>query len=277
VNALYRMLKPRSYLTFFLILLISRFNKFAGKYWTIPIYFRGTHGQPTEPLRIRWSSSDARVFLEIFVDQQYSLPESCKSPETILDLGANYGGAGYYFALVCPAARIISLEPSPANIKILTRNSLAFSDRWLVDSRAILAEQRIATFFWSSWHSSGSCSTAVAMARLSNHDRPEAKTARQPCKVYGTDINDLLSQYSVNRISICKMDIEGAEEEVINACADVTWLAHTETLMIEIHDKYFESSPLRALLDEHGFVLRGKRGWEARSELYTKKRVFNTT
>src|ERR1039457_7041427 len=133
MSSIFKALRPRSYPTYILILIISHFSKLSGKHWTIPMYFRDVQGHPTEPLRIRWSSSDAQGFKEVFVDQQYSLAGSRKPIETILDLGANYGASGYYFGLMHPNAKVISLEPSPANLGILRRNSRAFPDRWLID------------------------------------------------------------------------------------------------------------------------------------------------
>jgi FkbM family methyltransferase len=268
---LFRIVRFRSYLLVCLIWIMAQFEIFMGSFRTIPIHFRAINTQPDGPLRIRWSSSDAKIFFEIFVDRQYTMRAPAE-PTVVLDLGADYGAAGYYFAIMFPEAKIISVEPSPANLNLLASNAKAFPDRWAVDSRAVLSSERMSQFYWSSCHSSGSCSTAVANGRTSNPNRPEAKTARPLCEVRGVDVETLLNQYHVDRISICKMDIEGAEEEVLHPSADTAWLSRTEILMIEIHDKYFDSTPLRSLLHNHGFTLLEKRGWQARTELYQNNR-----
>ena len=48
------------------------------------------------------------------------------SPSTIVDVGAHIGMASILFALKYPTARIIALEPEPANFAALVRNTSAY-------------------------------------------------------------------------------------------------------------------------------------------------------
>ena len=54
-------------------------------------------------------------------------------------------------------------------------------------------------------------------------------------KVQGVTIDMILQRYGIDRISLLKLDIEGAEREVFRNCS--SWIDKVDSLMIELHER----------------------------------------
>ena len=64
---------------------------------------------------------------------------------------------------------------------------------------------------------------------------------------------DLIQEHSIDRISLLKMDIEGAEEEVILGLEDDVW-TRIDRLHLEIHQMYgVQGDSLIAYVTQQGF------------------------
>jgi FkbM family methyltransferase len=64
---------------------------------------------------------------------------------------------------------------------------------------------------------------------------------------------DLIQEHSIDRISLLKMDIEGAEEEVILGLEDDVW-SRIDRLHLEIHQMYgVQGDSLIAYVTQQGF------------------------
>jgi len=55
------------------------------------------------------------IFVEIFVERIYDLPDACGTVETIIDVGANTGLFVVRAKQVWPDATIVAFEPEPRN------------------------------------------------------------------------------------------------------------------------------------------------------------------
>jgi len=78
---------------------------------------------------LRPQTSDIPTFFDIFVKADYASPNLPRSAATIVDLGANIGLATVFFGARYPGARLLAVEPEPANYKLLLENAAAFGDR----------------------------------------------------------------------------------------------------------------------------------------------------
>lgn len=189
------------------------------------------HGQPSDPVRIQldgvshplWAragTSDAATFDEVFLSKEYNLPFPDFEPTHILDLGANVGYASVYFAARWPAARILAVEPSPQNLALLEKNAQPWG--------------RITTVQAAVW----SHATTMQIANPgdeANAFRMTEMAGSMQEKIPAYTISQFIDQLGCSRLSLLKMDVEGAEAEIFEA--DVSWLDQVDVMVVELHDR----------------------------------------
>src|SRR5438552_3271017 len=134
----------------------------------------------------------------------------------ILDCGANVGVTVHYWKHLYPAAKVIAFEADPEIYKMLEANCKTLSGVELHNCAVWTREE---TLRFSSNRSVG--------GRLSHLS--EAGECSQLCEVPTVRLRDFLDR----KIDFLKLDIEGAEHEVIADCADR--LKNIEKLFVEYH------------------------------------------
>jgi FkbM family methyltransferase len=159
------------------------------------------------------------LYKDIFIHRIYHF-EAQRPDPLILDCGSNIGMSILYFKHIYPRARIIGFEPDPAIFPYLqeniTRNGL--TDVQLV--QAALAEQEGTLTFYSDGRY-GSC-----LAEHLPEDIPEGWTKYEvPCV--------RLRDYLTEPVDFLKMNIEGAEWEVLRDSEDR--LRQVQEMVIEYH------------------------------------------
>jgi FkbM family methyltransferase len=174
---------------------------------------------------------DAASFLvefdEIFGGRLYDFPAGVPDP-LIIDCGANIGLATIFWKRCFPASRIIAFEPDPAIFATLERNVRTFGlGSVTLHDRAV----------WTAETSLEFRTEGGAGGRLD----PAAK---------GDDVVHVptvrLRDFLADRVDLLKVDIEGAETEVLADCADV--LSNVERLFVEYHSQRSGQQTLHALL-----------------------------
>jgi len=169
-------------------------------------------------------SSDRYVFHQIFIEREYSCFDDLDRPDLIIDCGANVGYSSGYFLSRFPSCSVIAVEPDPENFKMLERNLAQFGNR----ARAIRAA------VWS--HSS-----RLKIKESTYRDGLEWAFQVSECKpdeessVEAVDIGALLRESGHERISLLKMDIEGAEAVVFSSEYE-PWIDLIDNIAIELHD-----------------------------------------
>lgn len=173
---------------------------------------------------LRLGTSDLATYEKIFADREYHF-EPAKSPEVILDAGANIGLASLFFAARFPAARIIAIEPEDSNFALLVRNTAAFprivpiqAALWGVDAHVNVVDPGL-----DKW---GFQARAVG----------EAGPAGVCHSVVGMTVDRIMREQGLDYIDILKMDIEGGEIEVFNGGGE--WLGRVGLLIAELHERY---------------------------------------
>ncbi|WP_310590118.1 FkbM family methyltransferase [Dyadobacter chenwenxiniae] len=150
---------------------------------------------------------------EIFADEFYYFES--KNPEPVIfDCGANVGMSVLYFKKLFPKARITAFEAEP-DIAALLQNNLKNSniqDVRIIDKAVWKDDQGI-------WFGSES---ADSSSIYSNAEKKKIGSIR---------LKDFL--LAENHIDFLKIDIEGAEKEVLNDCRDA--LSHVQNLFVEFH------------------------------------------
>jgi FkbM family methyltransferase len=213
----------------------------------------GVHGHPLTIL-FRRNQSDLYILRENFVQRIYEFDyESVLggSAQTIVDLGANIGLSSLYLQARFPSAQLLCVEPVDANVDMLRQNAAANDFSWLIESAAVTAESGTVSLFPNEWWSSSSITPHVAQARAGNTARLE-NVLQLPCQdVEGATVTDLLNRNAIDTVDIMKMDIEGAEADVL--AGSTNWLERVRVLIIEIHKKYVDEEKIVAHLARAGF------------------------
>ena len=142
---------------------------------------------------------------EIFTDEEYRV-ELKKSHPLIIDCGSHIGLSLLYFKKVYPQAKIISFEPDPVNFEILQQNIAANKLTGVSSVNVALAAQNGTVILYSS-----DKQTSENDWSWGNTTVPAFKSGNVQKTVQGVK----LSSYLNDRVDLIKMDIEGAELEVL--------------------------------------------------------------
>ncbi|HCI05302.1 TPA: FkbM family methyltransferase [Patescibacteria group bacterium] len=182
---------------------------------------------------------DAASFLflykEIFEEEIYNFVSETDQPY-IIDGGANIGLSVIYFKRIYPGAEMLAFEPDPYIFGVLKDNlkSFGFSDVTLLE-RGLWKENGQMKFY-----AEGSDGGRLAL---------------------DSDVNNIVSvkvvslkKYLGKPVDFLKLDIEGAETEVLEDCRDL--LKNVKNIFLEYHS--FSKSPQRLdvilrILKEAGF------------------------
>lgn len=173
---------------------------------------------------VRPRTSDAQVFGQIFLDREYACLDRQPQVDLILDCGANVGYSSAYFLSRFPNSRVVAIEPDPGNFEALKRNLAPYG------SRARLVRAGI-------WSHPAPLVVSEETYRDGREWARQVRPARpgEPVDLRGIDIGTLLAETDAERLSILKMDIEGAEA-VVFADGAPAWLDRVDTIAIELHD-----------------------------------------
>lgn len=188
----------------------------------------------SKPFELNDSSSFVSTYEELFIKKIYEFKTDRKDP-LIIDCGANIGLSAIYFKKLYPAARIIAFEPDETIFRLLKKNVLSQN---MID---IELHQKAV------WILNGDL-TFFSQGGLSGHIVGEqgGNTIQVPC----IRLRDYLNQ----PIDFLKIDIEGAEYEVLKDVKDL--LIHVKYLFVEYHsDRSSEQclDEILKILKESGF------------------------
>ncbi len=196
------------------------------------------------PLAVRGGTSDREAFVQVFARADYDVPYPGR-PRLIIDAGANVGYASVKFANLYPNAQILAVEPSAENCAVLERNVAAYPNIRMI---------RGGVWPWSE--------------RLTI-DNPESKpwsfrvrpAAANEDSFEGLSVQELLASTGCSTIDILKIDIEGTEMDLFADRACDQWLARTNMLFVETHDRLRPGceAALAAAASRHPFE-RSRRG-----------------
>lgn len=166
----------------------------------------------------RCGSSDLLVFHQIFTLREYrALDQLNLNDGLMVDLGANVGYASTYFLSRFAALKVVAIEPDRANFELLNKNLQPYGSRITTIQAAI----------WP------------GVDRVALHD--PGKGEEWGIKVYPhasgsiptITIPEIMHKAGVHRISLLKIDIEGAEEQLFKG--DTSWLNRVDNLVAELH------------------------------------------
>ncbi|PYU28174.1 MAG: FkbM family methyltransferase [Acidobacteria bacterium] len=178
------------------------------------------------PLEIVDAYSFLGMYHEICEQQIYRFQARTEEP-FIIDGGANIGLSILYLKELYPRSEIIGFEPDEKIFSVLERNvQRSGYENIKLLRRALWTRQTTLGFV-----SEGSW--AGRLARTEEHAGQVVQTAR-------------LRDYLNRPVDFLKLDIEGAETEVLADCADL--LGRVENLFVEYHSFGDEPQSIHTLL-----------------------------
>lgn len=173
------------------------------------------------------AASFATTYRDIFLARAYHFSPTDDTPR-ILDCGANIGLASLYWKRAFPDARITAFEPDPSISEVLRRNltTWGFPDIEVVQAAV---GNRDGHAIFQPDHADGGRVTSIK----ENPTGLEVKVVD-------------LSRWLTEPIDLLKIDIEGAEVDLLNTCRNN--LGTVANLIVEYHDIPGEPQRLDELL-----------------------------
>ena len=172
------------------------------------------------PVLCRPGTSDSVVFWEAFYHRYHLPPRGLRPVRCIVDLGANVGYTAAHFAHLYPQARIVAVEMDPENADLFTRNNAALGSRCQLIRAAV-------------WRNDGTIHYAGDQAWSFHVSDPASGDGNGHRTVPAKRLETIFDELDLRTIDYLKMDIEGAEAEVLQP--PMNWASRVRAMKIELH------------------------------------------
>jgi FkbM family methyltransferase len=171
---------------------------------------------------------------EIFIDEVYKIKLHSESPY-IIDCGANIGLSIINLKLQFPESNILAFEPDSANFELLKENTAAFKNVQLLNCAV--------------WNENTFLEFDMTGTQGSSVDTISKKITKS--KIEAVRLKDYLNK----QVDFLKIDIEGAEYEILKDCKDC--LSNVKNLFLEYHGTFSNQNELTEL-----FVILASAGFK---------------
>jgi len=172
-------------------------------------------------LTLRPFAGDLFVLYEVLAFKVYHIAPSLLptgNVRVIVDCGANIGITSLFLAARYPCAKILSVEPHPENFALLKTNVETVPR--ILPIRACITGTPQSTVRFT-----------ADQAAWGNRIATDSHGILIPA----ITIDELCEQNGIEKIDLLKLDIEGAEKQVLE---NGTFLARTEHIIVELHGEY---------------------------------------
>jgi FkbM family methyltransferase len=189
---------------------------------------------------LRPGTADLDVYDEVMGCDAYRI-DLDPAPKFIVDAGAHIGLTARVFASQFPSASIYCLEVEERNAALASRNTSGCPNVHVLQAG-----------LWSD----------TSTVTITN---PTAATWSFRVRASSTGIPafgvlDLMRQFNMPTIDLLKMDVEGAEVDVLETAP--AWIDRVGVMIIELHDRHRPacSAALEAAVANAGFISREQVG-----------------
>lgn len=214
------------------------------------------------PLYARRGSSDLAAFWQIFIRREYEHCVRSEGVDVIVDCGANVGYTSVFLAHAHPDAVVYAIEPEPSNYELLTRNTRPEGERivalraavWPGSEAMRIVQPEDAAEHW-----------AASVEPLDSGESVDGQDEVVP----GIGLPELMDRWGLEAIQILKIDIEGAEEELLSVEPEA-WIGRVDSIVAECHsqravalfEKVASDAGMRVVDLRHGswLAFRERRG-----------------
>jgi FkbM family methyltransferase len=177
------------------------------------------------------------------------LEEHVRDGDVVYDIGANVGP--YTLIAAKLGRRVVAIEPAYASFAALCENVIVNGVGEQVAPLAVTlgSRTRLGVFNYSDVESGAGLHSADDAPSLLRGMRV---AYRQPVLVYRLD--DLVEQFSLERPNHLKLDVDGAELDVLRGAERILSSRELRSLMVEVNED--ETDAVVGLLASHGLELR---------------------
>lgn len=167
------------------------------------------------------------MFNEMFINEEYNFKAKTDSP-FIIDCGCNIGLSILNFKMMYPHAKIIGFEPNDDCWDVLEKNinKNNLSDVTIY-KKALSNKEGHIRFFYDSKNSAN-----LGSSTIFKEGRPMEKVVEA----------DLLSHYIDCTVDLIKIDVEGAEGEIIEDLEKNNKLQYIKEIILEFHQAFQSNS-----------------------------------
>lgn len=143
-----------------------------------------------------------------------------KNPQVIIDAGANIGLFTLLYLNKFPQAQFICVEPDQENYKVLKQNVKSYSN--------------VKCVLGGLWNKD--CYLKINDRGTGEWGFVVEEVSRDECVCKGYGLTSLMNMIPTEKIDICKIDIEGSEDDVFSENYE-DWIERIDCYMVEVHDR----------------------------------------
>ena len=199
------------------------------------------------PFFLRYGTSDMPTYDQVFFNNEYGF-DAKPEPTSIIDAGANIGLASIFFANKYPDAKIIALEPEATNFELLLKNIEPYENITAVNAA-----------LWDKNEQLEIIDPGLGKWGFMTQDIEDENKYGNTChKINAMTVGTIMKEYSIDRVSILKIDIEGAEKEVFNDSS--LWIEKVDGLIVELHERMKSGCNRSFYNGSNGFNSEWQRG-----------------
>lgn len=184
----------------------------------VPVRLKALSGRA---IYIRPGTTDAQVVWDTFVGLYHVPPPVARSAQRIWDLGANIGLTALDLAERFPGASLTAVELDAGNAELARANIAPIAHRCELVEGAVWAEDGRVSYDGDPGGEDG--------FRVVSGTGQERSVA-------AISLNTLLERQGGGPVDYVKMDVEGAERELLRR--NTQWAAHVRCVSVEVHDPY---------------------------------------
>lgn len=177
------------------------------------------------------------MFKEIFIEQNYYFPPT-DAPIHIIDCGTNIGLSLLYFRTQAQNAVITAFEPNPHTYTIVKKNIEDNNLGVTLHQVGLGNVKKTETFYTDAQDLASQSGSTTGHLATKNYELTSFPVSIEP-----------LSPYITQTVDILKLDVEGAEGEVLAELEATNSLSHIKKIFIEYHfDGVHTTYPLGTIL-----------------------------
>ncbi len=157
------------------------------------------------------------------------IPRILKNPETIIDIGANYGTYSFFLSKLYPQAKIFAFEPATSSYEILKKITRTFRLQNVFPIKEGLGEKEEKKEIVMPRHYTIIAYVAESGARKGKEDSSE--------EIKITTLDSFVQRNKIQGIDFIKCDVEGFELSVFRG-ARKTLRKHKPIIFVEIEERH---------------------------------------
>ena len=182
-----------------------------------------------------------------------------KEGENVVDVGASFGRYTLLASKkVGPNGKVLSIEPEYENFRLLNRN-IALNKLYNVTTLQLAA--------YSKKEKLRLYSNYTIMPELAGRYNQEF------VQVNGNTLDNILNQIGLTKVNWMKIDVDGAELEVLKGSSNTLSKKEDLMLLIETHGEHLHHEVIQ-ILDSFNFMVQFERSYDSETKhILCKKRI----